>query len=151
VSLREARLQLETSQLLLGDITYISSATIPEGAIIVATPPSGTPLPRGTPVDLEISNGSPSRPKRIPLLLNLPIEQAEDSLRKYEMRLGNIASRIANDRPVGTVVAQSPGADERARPLTPIDLVLSVQETTATWQDTVLETPPSSEEPNDER
>jgi len=151
VSLREAQLQLETSQLLLGDITYISSATIPDGAFIVATPPSGTPLPRGTPVDLEISNGPPSRPKRIPLLLNLPIEQAEDSLRKYEMRLGNIASRIENDRPVGTVVAQSPGIDERALPLTPIDLVISVQETTAPWQDTVLETDLSPEESNDER
>jgi len=151
VSLREAELQLEASQLTLGEITYLSSATIPKGAIVMATPSIDTPLPRGTPVDLEISNGDPSRPKRIPLLLNLPIEQAEDSLRKYEMRLGNITSRIENERPVGIVLAQSPGAEERGRPLTRIDLVISVQETTATWQDTAMAAPLSPEDSNDER
>ncbi len=143
-SLREARLQLEAGQLTLGEIAYISSADIPEGAIISATPPSGTMLSRDSLVDLEISNGSPSLPKRVPSLRDLPIEQVEDSLRKYEMRLGDIASAIDNERPVGTILDQSPGPQQRRLRLTRIDLVVSVRETTATELDTVVTDPPFS-------
>lgn len=140
VSLREARLQLEASQLGLGEITHTSSENIPEGAVIRATPPSGTLLPRGTLVDLEISNGSSRLPKRVPLLRDLPIEQVEDTLRKYEMRLGSITSRVAPAHPVGTVLDQSPGPRELAPRLTPISLVVSARATTATRTDTTAPT-----------
>ena len=140
VSLREARLQLEASQLMLGEINHVSSENIPEGAVIRATPPSGTPLPRDTLVDLEISNGSPQLPKRVPQLLDLPIEQVEDTLRKYEMRLGPITSRVAPAHPIGTVLDQSPGPRELALRMTPIELVVSARETTATQADTTVPT-----------
>ena len=141
-SLREASLQLEANQLTVGEITYVSSADIPQGAIISATPAFSTMLSRSSPVDLEISNGSPSLPKRVPSLHGLPIEQVEDSLRKYEMRLGDISSAVDNDRPVGTVLEQSPTPRQRTLRLTRIDLVVSVRETTATELDTVISDSP---------
>ena len=140
VSLREARLQLEASQLALGEITYVSSENMSEGAVIRATPPSGTPLPRSTLVDLEISNGSPRLPKRVPRLIDLPIEQVEDTLRKYEMRLGGITGRIDAKQRIDIVLDQSPGPRELAPRLTPIELVVSARETTATRADTTVST-----------
>lgn len=131
-SLREARLQLEANQLALGEIAYVSSERLPEGAVIRATPPVGTKVLRGTPIDLEISSGPPSLPKVVPTLEGLPIEQVEDTLRKYEMHLGQIATQLDNQRPAGTVLSQSPRPGERALPLSRIDLVVSVQESTAT-------------------
>ncbi|MEW6750827.1 MAG: PASTA domain-containing protein [Candidatus Latescibacterota bacterium] len=130
-SLREARLQLEANHLALGEVTYVSSTSMPEGAVTRMTPPAGSSLPRGGVVDLEISNGPPTLPKAVPRLTGLSIEVVEDTLRKYEMRLGEVASRIANGEPVGTVLEQSPAPGERALPLSRVHLVVSVQDTTA--------------------
>ncbi len=124
VSLREARLQLESSQLRVGNIIYESS-TLPRGAIIQQIPPANVRLPRHNAVDLKISSGPPDQPKTVPRLLRLPIEVVEDTLRKYEMRLGSIENRIDTSLPLGTVVEQFPQAGAQAKRLTPIDLILS--------------------------
>ena len=128
VSLREARLQLEDKQLIIGETNYLSSETIPEGAIVGQSPLPGTQLARGDRVDLRISSGSASAPKQVPNLVGLPIESVEDSLDKYEMRLGIIENRIDNQQPVGTVLAQSPDHRQRVPRRTRIDLTLSVEE-----------------------
>ena len=54
VSLREARLQLESNQLQTGDIIYVSSNEIPETAVIDQHP-TGTHLKRDGRVDLRIT------------------------------------------------------------------------------------------------
>jgi beta-lactam-binding protein with PASTA domain len=77
---------------------------------------------------LQISSGSPTAPKRIPNLVGLTIEVVEDTLRKYELRLGQIENRIDNQKPVGTVLAQTPDHPQRALRRSRIDLVLSVVE-----------------------
>ena len=128
VSLREARLQLEGNQLKIGEIFYLSSNSIPEDAIVNQTPSAGTRLPSGSLVDLKISNGPSTAPKRIPNLVGLSIEVVEDTLRKYEMRLGKIDNRVDNQQPIGTILAQTPDHRERALRQSRIDLVLSVTE-----------------------
>ena len=124
VSLREALLQLESRQLRVGETVYQSSS-IPQGAIIQHIPSAGVRLPRHAAVDLKISNGPPDQPKSVPRLLRLPIEVVEDTLRKYEMRLGLIENRVDNSLPPGTVLEQYPEAGAQAMRLTPVDLVLS--------------------------
>ena len=128
VSLREARLQLEGNQLQIGQTLYLSSNAIPAGAVVGQSPSPGARLSRGEAVDLQISSGSPTAPKQIPNLLGLSIEVVEDTLRKYEMRLGHIENRIDNQKPVGTVLAQTPDHRQRALRQSRIDLVLSVEE-----------------------
>ena len=80
VSLREALLQLEENQLQIGEIFYLSSNSIPEDAIVDQTPSAGTRLPSGSLIDLKISNGPSTAPKRIPNLVGLSIEVVEDTL-----------------------------------------------------------------------
>lgn len=125
VSLRAARLRLEASQLRLGEIMYVSSPAVPQRVVIRSTPPPGTPLPRGARVDLEVSSGPADLPKPVPSLRGLPIEQVEDSLRKYEMRLGTVRSKVHDTGPAGIVLAQSPREGERAPRHTPVEIVIS--------------------------
>lgn len=125
VGLRGARLQLEENHLVLGEVLYVSSSTVPRDVVIRSTPPVGTPLPRGTPVDLEVSSGSPDLPKTVPSVLGLPVEQVSDSLRKYEMRLGGIGTRVDRSKPEGIVLTQSPQAGERVARLTPVQITIS--------------------------
>ena len=141
VSLREAQLQLEASQLRLGELAYVSSESIPEGVVIRATPAAGTLLPRNTLVDLEISHGSPRLPKPVPQLQGLLVEQAQDTLRKYEMRLGKIVDQVDPSRPTGTVLEQTPQAQQRVSRLTAVDLVISVKVPSPAGVETILPLP----------
>lgn len=124
-SLREARLQLEENQLKSGRILYRSSETLPEGAVVEQVPPPGARLARGSAVDLQVSNGSPTALKRVPNLIGLSIEAVDDTLRKYELRIGHIAKRIDEQQPVGTVLAQAPIKEQRIPRHSRIDLVVS--------------------------
>lgn len=126
VSLREARLKVQGSQLTVGEILYRSSGSIPEGAVIGQHPPSGSRVPRGGVVALRISSGSPFSPKRVPDLIGVSIEVVEDSLRKYEMRLGAIRDRLDNTAPPGQVLSQLPVPGTSAPRETPVDLEVSV-------------------------
>ena len=125
VSLREARLQLEGNQLNVGQILYRSSDALPEGAIVEQSPPPGAQLALGSSVDLWVSNGSPAALKRVPNLIGLSIGVVEDTLRKYEMRIGHIAKRIDEQKRVGTVLTQSPPSGQRIARHSRIDLVVS--------------------------
>ena len=125
VSLREARLQLEGNQLKIGQILYRSSDALPEGAVVEQSPPPGAQLARDSAVDLQVSNGPRAALKRVPNLIGLSIGAAEDTLRKYELRIGHIAKRIDAQKRVGTVLAQSPTSEQRIPRRSRIDLVVS--------------------------
>lgn len=141
VSLREAQLQLEHARLQLGEVIFASSESMPAGAVIKQVPQHGVELPRQSVVDLEVSSGSPRQPKRVPNLTGLSIEVVEDSLRKYEMRLGTIQSSIDNAVPPGHVLDQTPRAGERVARMSAIHLVLSVVAGTESANDTALSHP----------
>lgn len=129
-SLRDAQLQIEGNQLRLGEVAFVSSEGIPEGAVISQQPRPGTQANRGRAVRLRISSGSSLVPKLVPDVRGLAIGAVEDTLRKYEMRLGSIQEQVDNAQPVGRVLVQRPAPGERSLPGTAIDLVLSVQAAT---------------------
>ena len=125
VSLREARLQLEGNQLKIGQILYRSSDALPEGAVVEQSPPPGAQLALGSSVELQVSNGSLAALKHVPDLIGISIGVVEDTLRKYELRIGHIATRIDAQKRVGTVLAQSPTSEQRIPRHSRIDLVVS--------------------------
>lgn len=125
---RDAQLKLDNGHLRLGDQAYISSDRFPEGAVMLQQPKAGTRLPLGGRVDLRISSGPATQPKRVPDLRGLPINAVEDSLKKYEMLMGQIQEQVDNGVPAGTVLSQSITPPRRALRGTPIDLILSVQQ-----------------------
>ena len=127
VSQREAGLQLQSHQLHVGDVRYVSSTTIPEGVVASQRPAPDTRVPRATRVDLDVSSGSPFAPKPVPDLVGLTIDVVEDSLSKYEMALGTVLDRVAELLPPGQVLSQSPEGGTRAPRGTVVDLVVSVR------------------------
>ena len=128
-SIREARLQIAGHQLRLGDWVYVSSVEIPRGVVVRQEPAAGTSLPRGGRVSLEISGGSPSALKQVPDLEGLSIAAAKDTLRKYEMSVGEIVERPGNASRAGIVLGQRPEAGKRAARNTAVELIVSVQAT----------------------
>ena len=122
---RDADLQLQTQKLKMGRISYVSSASAPEGSVISHRPGSGSRLHIGQSVDLDISSGSPLDPKTIPSLLGIDIGVVEDVLSRYEMRLGQINHRLDLGSATGTVLSQDPPAGSKRMRNTKINLVLS--------------------------
>lgn len=84
VSRREASLQLEASQLRLGEVEFAYSPVIPQGAVIHQTPRPGVGLPRGSMVDLTISKGAPPIHERPSDLERPSPEAGQDTLGKGE-------------------------------------------------------------------
>lgn len=125
-SQREAGLQIQSHQLNLGTIRQESHTAIPAGVVIRQKPTADEKVPRGTRVDLVISSGSPFDPKAVPDLIGLQISVVDDSLLKYEMRLGVISDRVAELLPPGQILSQSPQPGVGVPPGTAIDLVVSV-------------------------
>ena len=74
---------------------------------------------------LEISSGSPSALKRVPDLEGLSIAAAKDTLRKYEMSMGEIVERHGLGSRAGIVIGQRPGAGKRVVRNTPVELIVS--------------------------
>ena len=126
-SIREARLQIAGHQLRLGDWVYVSSVEIPKGVVVRQEPAAGTSLPRGGRVYLEISSGSPSSLKQVPDLKDLSIAAARDTLRKYEMNMGEIVERHGNGSRAGIVLGQRPEAGKRIARNTPVELIVSAR------------------------
>ena len=126
-SIREARLQIAGHQLRLGDWVYVSSVEIPKGVVVRQEPAAGTSLPRGGRVYLEISSGSPSSLKQVPDLKGLSIAAARDTLRKYEMNMGEIVERHGNGSRAGIVLGQRPEAGKRIARNTPVELIVSAR------------------------
>ena len=126
VSLREAQLRLQAQQLQMGRISYVSSTTVPPLAVVRHHPAAGGRVRRGQKVNLEISSGSPFDPKRVPDLRGLHISAAEDSLQKYEMKLGDRDERLDPDSPPGTVLSQNPAPESMEMRHTRVDVIVSV-------------------------
>lgn len=126
-SQREASLQVQSRQLQVGRMNYASSTSVPQGVVVSQRPAAGTRVARGARVDLVVSSGSPSAPKVVPDVVGLPIDVVEDSLRKYEMSLGQVQERVADLLPPGQVLEQSPEGAARAPRGTGVNLVVSVR------------------------
>ena len=126
-SQREAGLQIQSHQLEIGSIRYTSHSSVPEGVVIQQDPAALRRVLRGTSVTLQISSGSPFAKKPVPDLVGLSISVVEDSLLKYEMKLGKIAERLAELLPPGQILSQSPEGGVGAARGTSIDLFVSVR------------------------
>ncbi|MBT5056447.1 MAG: PASTA domain-containing protein [Gemmatimonadetes bacterium] len=126
-SQREAQLQILGHQLSIGSIRLESSTAIPAGVVLSQQPLAGMELPRSSRVDLVVSSGSPFEPKAVPDVIGLSIDSVEDTLAKYEMRLGDLDERVAEHVLPGQILAQQPAGGVLVTRHTPIDLVVSVR------------------------
>jgi eukaryotic-like serine/threonine-protein kinase len=109
VSAEDARRVLASVNLQLGNITSVDSDLL-EGYVVGSNPPTGTLVPVGTRVSIEISNGFGV----VPALEGLPEAQARSDLGAAGYQVVVVNQPSATALP-GTVLAQSPAAGTRLK------------------------------------
>lgn len=108
-TIRDARVMLMRIGLQTGDMSYDTSATISAGKVIGQSVPSGAPVASGTLVNLVISRGTSL--VRVPQLVSLSQEEAEQLLRDIGLVPGTATSVPSSAFQQGTIVHQDPPAD----------------------------------------
>ena len=105
-SAAEANDQLIQDKLTVGSTTQAFDETVPAGLVVSVDPAVGTPLKRGTKVNLVVSKGK--QPIPVTDYTNKPAAEAVDALSKAGLTVD--ATEQANDDkvPKGYVISQSP-------------------------------------------
>ena len=124
-SVRQALLDLETAGLILGEIAWAFSDTMPEKVVVFSYPSSGTEIPLGTPVNLMVNHGRASSFTYMPNVVGLPLPEARQLIESKELKVGLITTRIDENYLPETVLEQSEGVANELDVGTEIDLVVS--------------------------
>ncbi|MEN9753173.1 MAG: hypothetical protein RL670_864 [Actinomycetota bacterium] len=122
----EATAALQTAGLGLGTITTANSATIKAGSVISSDPTAGNQVPKGTTINLVVSNGKVV----VPNVTNLDITDAQNQLESPSVGLlvSIEAQGACAGEPLGTVVlSQSVPAGTSVAPGTDVTLYVSCQ------------------------
>ena len=117
----DARRALDRSRLRLGRV-YEEESRERQGTVVRQSPPPGTPVAPGTPVDVWVAVSAPAR---VPGLGGLTAEQARRALEQSRLRLGRVFKEESRARE-GTVVRQSPPPGTAVSPGTPVDVWVAV-------------------------
>ena len=113
--------QLQADALDLIRAANLSSGTIGErqsgqkpGIVVEQRPAAGTPVPRGTPINIVVAIPIPVKPVTVPDLIGQRPENV-GALLGNSLRIGSIATRESNAA-AGVIVDQSPAAGQSAPP-----------------------------------
>ncbi len=100
----------------LGDVKEEYSDTVERGIVLSQDPASGTPVGRGTRINLVVSQGQePAEEVQVPDLKNMTPEEAQAALEAVELK-GQVGDSVASDEvDVGRVAEQEPKAGASAK------------------------------------
>ena len=127
-SVRQAMLDLETAGLILGEIAWAFSDTLPERVVVFSYPASETEIPLGSPVNLMVNHGRASNFTYMPKVIGLNLDQALALLEEKNLKEGIISRRTDENYLPETVLEQSEPTGAELDVSTEIDLVISTTE-----------------------
>lgn len=125
LSVRQARLDLESAGLTMGEITWAFSDTLPEKVVVLSYPPPGTEITSGSPVTLMVNRGRFADFTYMPKLVGLHLDVALEKLEAKSLKGGVITRRLDDSYLPQTVLEQSEPEGAELDPGTEIDLVVS--------------------------
>ena len=130
LALNHARAELEESGYRLGRVTKERDRHAPPGSVLWQNPEPQTRAPRGTPVDVAIAAKRPPRPSlpnltSVPELRGLELRQARRTLKRADLRLGEVTEDHARTAPPGTVIWQGPSPARRVKPGSVVNVVIA--------------------------
>ena len=111
--MREARVKLINYGLEIGKIEYEFSEIIPQDTVISQSIRKGSKIQYGDRISIVVSKGSENM-LSVPNLVGLPVEEIEDILSEYNLRLGVINYLPDETYQEGFVLEQFPPAGEKA-------------------------------------
>jgi serine/threonine-protein kinase len=106
-SVRQATLDLEAAGLLLGEVSWAFSDTIPERVVVFSYPAAGTEVPMGTKVNLMVNRGRASEYTYVPKVIGMQLEDAVKLLEKKGLKVGIVTYRTNDNYLPDTVLDQS--------------------------------------------
>jgi len=128
LSVRQAMLDLETAGLMLGEIAWAFSDTLPEKVVVFSYPAAQTEIPLGSPVNLMVNRGRAADFTYVPKVVGLTLAEVRKRLEEKNLRVGVITYRFDEDYLPETVLEQSESAGTELDNNTEIDLVVSAME-----------------------
>jgi len=102
----QARAQLASTKLAVGNISHEYSTLVPSGKIISTSPPTGHRVPQGTPVALVVSKGLP--PVAVPNVVKHSYDDAAKMLAGVGLKIAQTSQQHSMTVPKGAVISQSP-------------------------------------------
>jgi len=127
-SVRQAMLDLETAGLMLGEIAWAFSDTIPERVVVFSYPAAGTEIPIGSEVNLMVNRGRASNFTYMPKVIGLTLDEAQKRLDDKSLLTGIVSYRADENFLPETVLEQSEPEGTELDVGTEIDLVVSSTE-----------------------
>ena len=106
-SVRQATLDLEAAGLLLGEVSWAFSDTIPERVVVFSYPASGTEVPMGTKVNLMVNRGRASEYTYVPKVVGMQLDDAVKLLEKKGLKAVIVSYRTNDNYLPDTVLEQS--------------------------------------------
>ncbi len=124
-SVREARFTLERMGLNMGSITYELSPVYPENTIMDQGIEPGEEVPRGSSINVVVSQGSAADKVMVPELVGKSLSEAQRLLNQRGLRIGNITHQPIPDLLPNTVVQQYPHPGDRIPRTQQVDLFVA--------------------------
>ena len=125
MSVRLAILDLETAGLVLGEIEWAFSDTLPERVVVFSYPAAGVEVPLGAAVNLMVNRGRASTFTYMPGIVGLPLEDATRKIEEKGLKVGLVSYRTDENYLPETVLEQSEPEGAELDIDTEIDLVVS--------------------------
>ena len=125
MALRQAKVELDKKDLLLGTVKKEYSSQIAEGKIISQTPLADKKVDAKTKVDLVVSQGPEPQKLKVPNLVGLKKEEAVEKLRANNLIVGQITNRKSLNYFSGRIIAQQPASGAEVTEGSTIQLIVS--------------------------
>lgn len=118
-----ARMMLESSVLFMSIMGEAHDNEVPAGDVASQTPLAGSMADKKSTVTLVISKGKPK--VRIPVLLQLPLEEAKSQLAALGLAAGEVVNKQSAAVPAGRVISSDPQAGAEADKGATVNLTVS--------------------------
>jgi serine/threonine-protein kinase len=116
----QARTTLQQNQLTAGDVKRENSDTVPEGQVVSQSPPEGTKLDEGSPVDFVVSSGKGE--VQVPDLTGMTAGQAEQALKDAGLTLGKQTESDSTEQRKGRVISSNPSTGDSVAKDSAVDI-----------------------------
>ncbi len=124
-SVRQATLDLEAAGLLLGEVSWAFSDTIPERVVVFSYPAAGSEVPIGTKINLMVNRGRASEYTYVPKVIGMPLEDAVKLIEKKGLKVGVVSYRTNDNFLPDTVLEQSEPEGTEMTVGSKVDLVVT--------------------------
>ncbi|MCH9031746.1 MAG: PASTA domain-containing protein [candidate division Zixibacteria bacterium] len=125
ISVRQAKLDLETSGLRIGDIAWTYTDTLPEKVVVFSFPSPGDTVKMGSKVSIMVNRGRGLQISYMPNVVGMQLQEAIRLLGKKSLRVGVVKYRLNENVLPETVLEQSEDEATELDVGEEIDLVVS--------------------------